>query len=142
VAVKVQHRWVSALVESDVTAMDWAARALELGFPGLDLRWLTASWRSSLAAELDFSRECGNAARCAVNFSHDPIVKVPVPAPFLLGPRAFAMEFVAGARVDDKEALRAMGLDPAAVAGEESSGGELLGLFIRGTRRGPRRGPR
>lgn len=116
VAVKVQHAWMSQHTASDLTAMLWVARAIELSFPGVEVQWLLPVFRASLSKELDFRLEHQNAARCATNFKRDDSVYVPKNIDRLCSRRILTMEYIDGIKVDEIQQLEARGFDPKAVA--------------------------
>ena len=116
VAVKVQHAWMSQHTASDLTAMKWVARAIELSFPGVEVQWLLPVFRASLSKELDFRLEHQNAKRCASNFNEDATVYVPKNVDRLCSRRILTMEFIDGVKVDEIQRLQDKGFDPRAVA--------------------------
>ena len=113
----VQHPRPRAQVTADLATLRWLAWAVAVAFPEFGYEWLLPEFEASIEAELDFTREARNAHRTAALFADVPWLHVPrVIAPESSG-RVLTMEYVAGAKIDDEDAVRRLGLAPAAVAG-------------------------
>jgi ubiquinone biosynthesis protein len=68
-----------------------------------------------IVKELDFTRDARNAERMARNFRDVPGIRFPKIYWEYTSPKVMAMEFIEGVRIDDPEAITAMGLDPHAI---------------------------
>jgi predicted unusual protein kinase regulating ubiquinone biosynthesis (AarF/ABC1/UbiB family) len=85
-----------------------------------DLREVHRQLRDSIHGEMDYVREGRAAERVAHNLRADLELARRVRVPGIdwerTGPRVLTMEFLEGVKVNDREALRARGVDPAQVA--------------------------
>ncbi|QEH33702.1 putative protein kinase UbiB [Aquisphaera giovannonii] len=126
VALKIRRPDITKVVQADLDILKNLAQLAErrLGFlaPYKPMA-LAREFERSLKRELDFTIERRTMQRCRELFSGDPTAHIPYTVEEYSTPRVIAMEFIEGVRIDDVEGLRAMGVDPAAVA---VSGGRLM----------------
>ena len=119
VAVKIQQRPVARFLWVDLATMEayyWMLSAL---IPGLRFAWLAKETRRHMGEELDFREEARNADRCRAMLAKDYTereVHVPRTFPALSGSRVLTQEWCEGVRVDDKEGLKALGVNVRALA--------------------------
>ncbi len=120
VVVKVQRSTVDRLVRKDIAAMSWIAPWLVGRIPVAALAnppALVELFAETIVEELDFRLEAQNmldiAAVLATN-TQRPVV-VPRPHPELVTKRVLVMEQLHGYAWGDAEAMRAAGIDTAAV---------------------------
>ena len=116
-ALKIQRPKITARVEQDVVLLRSIAQLLEDKRPELRMYnpvSLVDDFTTQIRKELDFTRDGMNAERLARNMrlSGIPGIKVPKIYWDYSGKELLAMEFVAGCRSDDVDAILAMGMDP------------------------------
>jgi predicted unusual protein kinase regulating ubiquinone biosynthesis (AarF/ABC1/UbiB family) len=119
VAVKVQHADIERTARSDLGAIRviLAVVAAVTGVSGL--RRVFPELRAMVLGELDFAREADNLRRVAANFAGEAGtagIVFPEPLAELSTARVLTATFVDGVKVSDVAALRALGLEPRAVA--------------------------
>ena len=120
VVVKVQRRRVAPLVRLDVAAMAWIAPFLVGRIPVAALTnppALVELFAETIVEELDFRLEAQNMLDIAEVFAGtgQRTVVVPRPHPELVTRRVLVMEHLHGFSWGDAEAMRAAGIDTAAV---------------------------
>jgi aarF domain-containing kinase len=89
-------------------------------FPDFEFSWLGREMRENLPLEMNFVHEASNAARVAHNFSsvtHSPLY---IPKVLSATKRTLVMEFVEGAKINDKDFLATHGIDRNRVSQEIS----------------------
>lgn len=116
-ALKIQRPKITARIEQDVVLLRSIAQLLEDKRPELRMYnpvSLVDDFTTQIRKELDFTRDGMNAERLARNMrlSGIPGIKVPKIYWDFSGKELLAMEFVAGCRSDDIDAIVAMGMDP------------------------------
>jgi predicted unusual protein kinase regulating ubiquinone biosynthesis (AarF/ABC1/UbiB family) len=117
VAVKIQYPNIADLVAGDLRNFAFLVRVLARLEPDFDFRVLIDEVEKYVPLELDFVNEAANAERMRANFAGRTDVVVPAVVRELSTRRVLVMEYVPGVRVTDVAGLRALGVDPAAVAG-------------------------
>jgi ubiquinone biosynthesis protein len=123
VAVKVRRPDVEKVVAVDLAILEDVARFLEKHVEELAVLnpvGVVQEFGRALSAEMDFANEARNVERFAKQFRANRSIRVPRVHPEASSERVLTMEFLAGARVDQPEALRAQGIDPVALS-ERSS---------------------
>lgn len=119
VVVKVQRPGLDALMEVDRSAVMTLAglveRRTELGLTVRPTE-LAAQFLDDVAEELDFTVEAANAEELRDAMARVPGVRIPRVFPELSTPRVLTEERVSGTSIADGERLRAVGLDPDALA--------------------------
>ncbi|MDO9522994.1 MAG: AarF/UbiB family protein [Methanocorpusculum sp.] len=116
-ALKIQRPRITERIEQDVVLLRSIAQLLEDKRPELRMYnpvSLVDDFTTQIRKELDFNRDGMNAERLARNMrlSGIPGIKVPKIYWDFSGKELLAMEFVAGCRSDDIDAIIAMGMDP------------------------------
>lgn len=118
-ALKVQRPGIIDLIETDLVILRSLATRAESMFPDLrvyNLEGMVDEFSTQIRRELDFTQDGMNAERLKRNLADMPCVKVPRIYWNLSGPAMLAMDYVEGVRIDDVEAIRALGLFPEEVA--------------------------
>ena len=121
-AVKVRRPGAKQEVERDVSLMFDLAALIERRLPELkvfDPTGLVRHFARTIRREVDFTREAHGAAEIARLFAaekHGGGLCVPAVREDLTSEAVLTTEWLAGLPADDPAALRAAGLDPAAVA--------------------------
>lgn len=118
VALKIQRPGIRDLIETDLRILQSMAERVEQVFPDAELYNPTGMVRDfsiQIRKELDFSEEARTAERMRQNFLGVPGIHFPKVYREYSSPRLLVMEFVEGVRIDDRDTLSAMGLDPQAI---------------------------
>jgi predicted unusual protein kinase regulating ubiquinone biosynthesis (AarF/ABC1/UbiB family) len=118
VAVKVQRPNLRPLLSLDLYLMRWAASWLSPWLPlnlGHDLTLIVDEFGTKLFEEIDYINEARNAEKFAANFAGDPEVKVPCIYWKYTSNRVLTLEWINGFKLNDTEAIKAAGLDPATI---------------------------
>jgi predicted unusual protein kinase regulating ubiquinone biosynthesis (AarF/ABC1/UbiB family) len=112
VAVKVQYPDIEHIIRTDLTASRRVA-AIYQHFDSNPMEFLPLldELQRHLKMELDFRREARSAERIRSFFVDDPTVRIPEILHELCTRRVITMEFVSGAKVNDRPALEAAGID-------------------------------
>ena len=134
VAVKVQRPGIREKIDLDLPIMRRLAGRIEKLEPDLAVynpTGLVDEFVTQIYKELDFTQDGQNADTLRKNFSENPRVKVPKIYWDRSGKELLTMEFIEGVRIDDIEAIRAMGIDPVQVA-ETGFQAYLQQIFIDG----------
>ena len=116
-ALKIQRPRITARIEQDVVLLRSIAQLLEDKRPELRIYnpvSLVDDFTTQIRKELDFTRDGMNAERLARNMKLSGIPGIKIPKIYwdFSGKELLAMEFVAGCRSDDIDAIIAMGMDP------------------------------
>lgn len=119
VVVKVQHRGIKDVILQDLknarTIVEWVAWAE----PEFDFGPVIDEWCNEAPKELDFDREAENTRKVAQNLdcrrktsdSSDNCVDVLIPEVIQSSQRVLVLEYMDGVRLNDKEAIEALGVD-------------------------------
>ena len=119
VALKIRRPDITKVVQADLDILKNLAQLAERHLPFLAPYKplpLAREFERSLKRELDFTIERRTMQRTARQFEGDPTAHIPFTIDEYSTARVIAMEFIEGVRVDDLAGIRALGLDPAAVA--------------------------
>ena len=115
VAIKVQRPGISEIIETDLSILLSMAQRIELVFPEFRLynpTGMVDDFSHQIIKELDFTRDGRNADRMARNFRDVPGIRFPKIYWEFSSPRVLVMEYIEGVRIDDPDAIAALGLDP------------------------------
>lgn len=119
VALKVQRPGIVDLIETDLLILQSLAARLESMFPDLQVYnavGMVEEFAIQIRRELDFTQDGMNAERLRRNLRDVPGIRIPRIYWNLSGPRMLVMDYVEGVRIDDLEAIRAMGVSPVEIA--------------------------
>jgi ubiquinone biosynthesis protein len=119
VALKIQRPGIPEIIELDIGILQSMADRIETVFPEIRLynpKGMVDDFAHQIVKELDFTRDARNADRMARNFMNYPGVRFPKIYWEYSKPHFLVMEFVEGVRMDDREAIAGMGLDPHEIA--------------------------
>jgi len=119
VVVKVQRPHLKETIETDLAILRIIALQLDARVPEVRQFNVLAAvdeFSRSLKREIDFRNELWNLERYRKNFAQDPTLHVPVTYPKLCSVRFITMEFIAGVKVTDLDALHRIGVDPGLIA--------------------------
>jgi ubiquinone biosynthesis protein len=118
VAVKVLRPGVQAAFARDLGVMLWLAEAAERWFPRLRRLKpveVVATFAETVRQEMDFRLEAAAAQEVQENFAEHSRFRVPAVDWQRTSEHVLTLERVGGARVDDPDGIRALGLEPAAL---------------------------
>jgi ubiquinone biosynthesis protein len=114
VAVKVRRPGLEQIIATDLEILRGLTALLEENAPELRPyapRELVEEFAAAITREIDLSLEAANMERFARNFAGDPHVHVPIVYPQVSAASVLTMEFVHAAKVRDRAALEAAGID-------------------------------
>jgi ubiquinone biosynthesis protein len=115
VALKVQRPGIGELIETDIGILQSMAERIETVFPETRVYnpvGMVEDFSHQIRKELDFTRDGRNADRMARNFRNIPGIRFPKIYWEYSSPQIMVMDYIEGVRIDDPEAIAAMGLDP------------------------------
>ncbi|WP_457099192.1 ABC1 kinase family protein [Microbacterium sp. P5_E9] len=119
--VKIQRPGIDAIVAVDLRALrrvaSWLSRVRVVA-DHVDLPSLVEEFAHVSLQEIDYIHEAGNAERFAENFAEDPRVDAPQVVWERTTRRVLTLADVTAIKINDLDALRAAGIEPAAVAAE------------------------
>ncbi len=118
-ALKVQRPGIAELIETDITILRSLAKRANALFPDLRVynpEGMVDEFVTQIRRELDFTQDGMNAERLRRNLADLPCVRIPRIHWDLSGPAMLAMDYMEGVRIDDVEAIQALGLSPGDVA--------------------------
>lgn len=121
VVVKIQRPGIERIVEIDLAALRQVARRLnrvQLVSRRVDLPALAEEFAQTSLEEVDYLHEAASAERFADQLADDDRVRVPGVAWERVSRRVLTLQDVSAIKVNDLDALRAAGIDPAEVAVE------------------------
>jgi len=116
VAVKIQYPEIADLVAIDLKNFSLLVRLLSWLEPDFDFRVLTAEVEKYVPLELDFIHEADSAERMAHHLRARSDVIVPAVVREVSTRRVLVLDYAPGVRITDVAAIRALGVDPQAVA--------------------------
>jgi ubiquinone biosynthesis protein len=115
IALKIQRPGIGEIIENDIGILQSLAERVETVFPETRMYnpvGMVDDFAHQIVKELDFTRDARNAERMARNFRGVPGIRFPKIYWEYCSPQVMAMDFIEGVRIDDPEAITAMGLDP------------------------------
>ncbi|MGZ0712833.1 ABC1 kinase family protein (plasmid) [Coraliomargarita sp. W4R53] len=119
--MKVQRPGIETIVEVDLAALRRIARWLSkvrIVSDHADMPAVVEEFAATSVQEIDYVHEAGSAERFADNFAADARVATPEVAWERTTGRVLTLSDVTAIKINDLDALRAAGLDPAEVADE------------------------
>jgi ubiquinone biosynthesis protein len=115
VALKIQRPGIGEIIDTDITILQSMAERIETVFPETRIynpTGMVDDFSHQIVKELDFTREARNVERMARNFRDEPGIRFPRIYWEFTSPHIMVMEFVEGVRIDNPEAITALGYDP------------------------------
>eukprot|EP01006_Ploeotia_vitrea_P050188 TRINITY_DN67421_c5_g9_i1.p1 TRINITY_DN67421_c5_g9~~TRINITY_DN67421_c5_g9_i1.p1 ORF type:complete len:730 (+),score=349.28 TRINITY_DN67421_c5_g9_i1:35-2224(+) len=116
VAIKVQYPGLYHMFTGDMWTMAVLTKFVERVYPDVRLNWIVRAFRNNVLRELNFVLEGNNAEHVAESFKDHKRLYIPKVRWDLTTQRLLTMEFIHGCKVNDKNAIKAMGLEPIQVA--------------------------
>ncbi|NJN67560.1 MAG: AarF/ABC1/UbiB kinase family protein [Chloroflexaceae bacterium] len=114
VAVKVQRPHIEAIIEVDLSALEWVLRLIKdfsVVRRRADVMALFGEFARVLRQELNYVQEARNAEIFRANLGTIPGVYVPMPIKELTTMRVLVMERIGGIKINDKAALLQAGVN-------------------------------
>ena len=134
VVVKVQRPGIDAIVRADLAALrkiaGWLDRVKFIS-RRMDLPELLEEFAATSMQEIDYLREGANAERFAENFADNPRVQTPLVVWERTTRKVLTLSDVTAIKINDRDALKAAGINPATVA-EQLSSAMFDQLFTHG----------
>lgn len=134
VVVKVQRPGIDAIVRVDLAALrriaGWLDRVKFIS-RRVDLPELLDEFAATSMQEIDYLREGANAERFADDFADNPRVQTPMVVWERTTRKVLTLSDVTAIKINDRDALKAAGINPAAVA-ERLSSAMFDQLFTHG----------
>ena len=118
VAIKVRRPGIDEIIENDLVILQSMAERIEAVFPETRVynpTGMVEDFAHQIRKELDFTRDGRNCDRMARNFHGVPNIHFPKIYWEFTSQHILVMEFIEGVRIDDVEAITAMGIDPHAI---------------------------
>jgi ubiquinone biosynthesis protein len=115
VALKVQRPGIVEIIETDLSILRSMAERIETVFPETRVYnpvGMVDDFAHQIVKELDFTRDARNVDRMTRNFRNVPGIRFPKIYWEYTSPQMMVMDFIEGVRIDDPEAIAAMGIDP------------------------------
>jgi len=115
VALKIQRPGIGEIIETDIDILRSIAERIDTVFPETRMYnpiGMVDDFAHQIVKELDFTRDARNADRMARNFHDIPGIRFPKIYWEYSTPHIMVMDFIEGVRIDDPEAITAMGHDP------------------------------
>jgi predicted unusual protein kinase regulating ubiquinone biosynthesis (AarF/ABC1/UbiB family) len=132
VVLKVQRPGLERLFRLDLEVLQQVAAAVQR-HPrwgrGRDWVGIAKECRRVLLRELDFRLEAEHAARFRQQFLDDRAIRIPAVVWELSARRVLCLDYLPGIKINDRQALLAAGIDPAAVA--EKGAASYLQQLVR-----------
>lgn len=116
VAVKILYPGIERRIHADLRVLRSLLPVLRRLVPINHLERVVEQLGALLSHEMDYAHERANLARVREMFAADAAVGVPEVIPELSSASIIVMSFEHGTRINDLDALRAAGIEPAAVA--------------------------
>ncbi len=115
VALKVQRPGIGEIIETDLSILRSLAERVETVFPETRVYnpvGMVDDFAHQIVKELDFTRDGRNVDRMRRNFHGVPGIRFPKIYWEYSSSRMMVMDYIEGVRIDNPEAIAAMGIDP------------------------------
>jgi aarF domain-containing kinase len=116
VAIKLQHPELQRFAKLDISTVTLIVKFIKWAAPKFQFDWLAHEMATNLPVELDFRKEGENAMKTRKNFEPYPDIPLVIPEVYWSHPRVLCMEFIEGAKTDNREYLKKHGINPDEVA--------------------------
>jgi ubiquinone biosynthesis protein len=119
VVLKIKRPGIDTLIETDIAILRSLAERIERSFPESRVynpTGLVQDFAEQIRKELDFTKDGKNGERLASNFADWKGIKIPKMYWQYTSRNLLVMEYIEGVRIDQKEKIREMGIDPVAIA--------------------------
>lgn len=115
-AVKVLYPNVATIIRVDLRVLGWAIRVYRWFVPIQQIERVHEQLKDMLLRETDLANEARCIERMAKDFADDPDVLLPEIEPGLCAPNVLTMSFMEGVKINRRQSLAELDLDPEAVA--------------------------
>jgi ubiquinone biosynthesis protein len=119
VVLKIKRPGIDTLIETDIAILRSLAERIERNFPESRVynpTGLVQDFADQIRKELDFTKDGKNGERLASNFVDWKGIKIPKVYWEYTSRNLLVMEYIEGVRIDQKEKIEAMGIDPVVIA--------------------------
>ncbi|MCX5883642.1 MAG: AarF/ABC1/UbiB kinase family protein [Deltaproteobacteria bacterium] len=119
VAVKVIRPGIRKIIEQDIRLMYYLSGKIEKNFELgriIGATNIVKEFERTIFNELDMFIEAGNINRFSINFQDSDEIHIPEVHWDLTSKSVLVMEFIEGVKMDQVDALRAIGIDPEEIA--------------------------
>lgn len=134
IVCKIRRPGIEPIITTDIDIMMGLAYLIEKHLPGGDLYdpiGVVKEFRRTIHRELDFSREGRTTERFAANFQDDNTIHIPKVFWNYTGQTVLTLEYIAGIKVSEINALKTAGLDLKVIA-RNGADNFLKQVFIHG----------
>jgi ubiquinone biosynthesis protein len=115
VALKIQRPGIGEIIETDIGILQSMAERIETVFPETRVynpAGMVEDFAHQIVKELDFTRDARNIERMTRNFRDVPGIRFPKIFWEYSTAHVMVMDFIEGVRIDNPDAITAMGHDP------------------------------
>ncbi|KAK5580899.1 hypothetical protein RB653_000923 [Dictyostelium firmibasis] len=116
VAVKVQYVDLQRNFDGDILTHNCLLTLINMAFPDFEFNWMAEEMKTVLIKELDFCQEADNAERAAADLSNNKSAYIPKVFRPYSSKRILTSEFIHGCKINNVQAIRAMGLSEKTVS--------------------------
>lgn len=119
VIIKIKRAQIDQIIKSDILIMNDLAYLLENTYEAakkLNLKQMIRSFENNMKKELSLTNELHNIEKFRKNFYNHPQVYVPITYPELSNNSVLTMEYIEGFKINDKDKIVALGLQPQQVS--------------------------
>lgn len=128
VIVKIKRSGIDQIIKSDILIMNDLASLLESTYEAakrMNLKQMILSFENNMKKELSLTNELHNIEKFRKNFLGNPMVHVPLTYPEFSNNSILTMEFIEGFKVNDKDKIIALGMNPSQVSQD------IISLFLK-----------
>lgn len=128
VIVKIKRSGIDQIIKSDILIMNDLASLLENTYEAakrMNLKQMILSFENNMKKELSLTNELHNIEKFRKNFAGNPMVHVPFTYPEFSNNSVLTMEFIEGFKVNDKDKIIALGMNPSQVSQD------IISLFLK-----------
>ncbi|HUJ18334.1 MAG TPA: AarF/ABC1/UbiB kinase family protein [Nitrospirota bacterium] len=116
IVVKVQYPGIEEVIAADIRTLRFVVRILRLLYRQINLDVIYSEFSRIVAEELDYIQEAKNAETFARNFADNDRIKIPIVYwPFTTS-KVLTLEYLAGTKITDFDAIDREGIDRREVA--------------------------
>jgi ubiquinone biosynthesis protein len=119
IVLKIKRPGIDELIETDMVILRSLAERIETAFPESKVynpTGLVQDFAEQIRKELDFTKDGKNGERLAYNFEGWKGIKFPKIYWKYTGRNLLVMEYIEGVRIDEKEEIEKMGINPVDIA--------------------------
>ena len=128
VIVKIKRAKIDQVIKSDILIMNDLVSLLESTYDAakrMNLKQMILSFENNMKKELSLTNELHNIEKFRKNFPNNENIHVPITYPELSNNSVLTMEFIEGFKVNDKDKIIALGMNPVQVSQD------IISLFLK-----------